>query len=127
MDGGLFAIYAGTGESEVSELLPLICQELSRLGEDVSDAEVQRAQTQLKAGLLMGRESSGARCEHLAQQLLIHGRPIGLEEMITKIEAVDAPQLRRFAQSLVAGRPTLTALGPIGRIESFERLSARLN
>jgi hypothetical protein len=27
MDGGLFAIYAGTGESEVSELLPLICQE----------------------------------------------------------------------------------------------------
>jgi predicted Zn-dependent peptidase len=75
----------------------------------------------------MGRESSSARCEHLAQQLLIHGRPIGLEEMITKIEAVDAPQLRRFAQSLIAGRPTLTALGPIGRIESFERLSARLN
>jgi predicted Zn-dependent peptidase len=127
MDGGLFAIYAGTGESEVSELLPLVCQELSRLGEDVSDAEVARAQVQLKAGLLMGRESSGARCEHLAQQILIHGRPIGIEEMITKIEAVDAPQVRTFAQHLTAGPPTFTALGPIGRIEPFERLSARLN
>ncbi len=127
MDGGLFAIYAGTGESEVSELLPLICQELSRLGEDVSDVEVARAQVQLKAGLLMGRESSGARCEHLAQQILIHGRPIGIEEMIAKIEAVDAPQVRTFAQHLTAGPPTLTALGPIGRIEPFERLSARLS
>jgi len=35
--------------------------------------------------------------------------------------------VRTFAQHLTAGPPTLSALGPIGRIEPFERLSARLS
>ena len=42
----------------------------------------------MKAGLLMALESSGARAEQLARQMMIYGRPIPLEEIVGKIEAV---------------------------------------
>ena len=53
-DGGLFGIYAGTGPSQVSELIPAICDELKRAAEDITDKEVTRARNQLKASVLMG-------------------------------------------------------------------------
>ena len=73
-DGGIFGIYAGTGEKEVAELLPVVCDELAKLPDDMSEPEVKRAAAQLRAATLMSREKPSARCEQLASQLLI-GRP----------------------------------------------------
>ncbi len=125
-DGGLFGVYAGTSENQVEEVIPLICDELASLGRNVSEEEIARARAQIKAGILMSRESSGARCEQLAQQILIYGRPLSPEEIVGKVEAVDAAAVGRAARRLVAGRPTLATLGPIGRVEPFDRLVARL-
>ena len=125
-DGGLFGIYAGTGGAEVEEVLPVICDEVVRLCNDIGDAEVLRARTQLKAGILMSRESSGARCEQLAQQLLVYGRPFGPEEIIDKIEAVDVAAVRRAARRLTGSAPTLAVLGPIDRVERLDAVAARL-
>ncbi len=124
-DGGTFGIYAGTGENEAAELVPVICGELAKAAAGVSDEEVVRAKAQLKASILMSLESSGARCEQLAQQFLTHGRPLSLAEVVAKIEAVDAQAVRGFAQRLVAGPPTLASLGPVAKLEPFERLAAR--
>ncbi len=126
-DGGLFGIYAGTGESEAAELLPVVCDEVTRLARDISPREVDRAKTQLKASVLMSRESASARCEQLAQQLLTFGRPIPAAEMLEKIAAVDAAALGGLAARLVASRPCFAALGPLGRTEAYEQLAGRLN
>ena len=125
-DGGLFGIYAGTGENEVSELIPVVCEALSQLSADVTDDEVVRARAQLKASILMSLESTGSRCEQLAQQILTYGRPLTIQEVVDKIEAVDAAAVRDLAQRLPSGRPTLASLGPVGRVEPFERIAARL-
>ena len=124
-DGGLFGIYAGTGENEVEELIPVVCDELSKLSAQVAEEEVARARTQLKASLLMSLEHSGARCEQLAQQILVYGRPLAVDEIVGRIEAVDIAGVRRMADRLAAGRPTLASLGPVGRVESFDRVAAR--
>ena len=124
-DGGLFGIYAGTGEDEVEELIPVVCDELSKLSAQVAEEEVARARTQLKASLLMSLEHSGARCEQLAQQILVYGRPLAVDEIVGRIEAVDIAGVRRMADRLAAGRPTLASLGPVGRVESFDRVAAR--
>ena len=124
-DGGLFGIYAGTGEDEVEELIPVVCDELSKLSAQVAEEEVARARTQLKASLLMSLEHSGARCEQLAQQILVYGRPLAVDEIVGRIEAVDIAGVRRMADRLAAGRPTLASLGPVGRVESFDRVVAR--
>ena len=125
-DGGLFGIYAGTGENEVEELIPVICDELGKASHEVGEAELTRAQAQIKASILMSLESTGAQCEHLAQQIMIYGRPLEVREIVERIEAVDVAAVRRFAANLAASRLTLASLGPIGRVEAFDRVAARL-
>ncbi len=125
-DGGTFAIYAGTGESEAAELLPVVAGELVQVLEGVEAAELDRAKAQARAGLLMARESTAARAEGLANQILIYGRPLSSEELLAAIEAVDAEAVLRVARRILGGTPTLTALGPIGSVEPLERFARRL-
>jgi predicted Zn-dependent peptidase len=126
-DGGIFGIYAGTGEKEVAELLPVVCDELAKVPHDLTEQEVQRAKAQLRAATLMSREKPSARCEQLASQLLIYGRPIAPAEAVARIDAVTVADLARLAQRLTQSPPTLTAMGPIGRVMEYEALSRRLS
>src|SRR5258708_14327719 len=74
-DTGLAGIYAGTGEEEAAELLPVLCEETRRLEDGLRPVELARAKAQMKAGLLMSLESTSARCEQLAPPLFIHVTP----------------------------------------------------
>ncbi len=125
-DGGLFGIYAGTGEAEAAELVPALCEEAMRLDDGLTPVELARAKAQMKAGLLMSLESTSARCEQLAQHLLIHGAPFDPPEVVRRIEAVDEAAIARVVARWRSAPPTLTALGPLGRLEDFERIQARL-
>jgi predicted Zn-dependent peptidase len=126
-DGGMFSIYAGTGEKDAAELVPVVCDELKDVAENVSEQEVERARTQLRSGLLMSRESTSNRCEQLAQHMLVYGRPVPVEELVAKVDAVDTVAIRRAAKRLLASTPTLAALGPTGELESYDSIRARLN
>ncbi len=97
MDSGLFGIYAGTGESEAEELMPVTLEELRKVQQDVSETELARARAQVKASLLMSLESTGSRCEQLARQLQVFGRIIPVNETVTKINAVTVDDVQRAA------------------------------
>ncbi|ANC91001.1 insulinase family protein [Azospirillum humicireducens] len=125
-DGGLFGVYAGTGEDEVAELIPVVCDEIAKVGADVTEDEVARARAQLKAGTLMALESSMSRCEQLGQQILIYDRPVPVEEIVAKIDGVDRDAVVKATSRLRASRPTVAALGPIGKLESYDRIAERL-
>ncbi|MDB5361310.1 MAG: putative Zn-dependent peptidase [Rhodospirillales bacterium] len=125
-DGGIFGVYAGTGEDEVEELMPVLCDEIVKSADSMTEEEVARARAQLKASILMGLESTSARCEHVASQLLIYGRPIDVPELVRKIDEVDLDAVRRLARRIFAGAPTFTALGPIAKVEGFDRILDRL-
>jgi predicted Zn-dependent peptidase len=125
-DGGLFGIYAGTGEDDIAELVPAVCEEFTGVADSLLEAELVRARNQIKAGTLMALESSGARCEQAARHLLIHNRPIPYEEIVARIEAVDQDAVRRVARRLLQGQLTLAALGPIDSLEPLDKIAARL-
>ncbi len=125
-DDGLFGIYAGTGEHEVQELIPVLCEEVAKLGAEVTEMELSRARAQLKASQLMSLESSYARCEQVARHMMVFGRVIPIEEIVGRIAAVDADGVRRVIGRLLAGRPTVAALGPIGSLEPYDTIAARL-
>jgi len=125
-DGGLFGIYAGTGEDEVSELMPVLCDELLKTADSLTEVEIARTRAQLKASLLMGLESSSSRAEHFANHMLIHGRPLSSAEIVAQIDAVDRASVARIARRIFSAAPTFTALGPIGKVESFDRIIGRL-
>jgi predicted Zn-dependent peptidase len=126
-DGGNFGIYAGTGETEVDELVPVLCGELHKAMTKIDAEELARTKAQMKAGLLMSLESTSSRCERLAQNMLIHGRVFTYQEIIDKIDAVDETAVVKVAQRMLRSKPTVAALGPIGRLERMAPISARFS
>lgn len=126
-DTGIFGIYAGTGQDEARELIPVVCDEIGKMTDTIGADELARAKAQLKSSILMSLESTSSRAEQLARQLMIFGRPIPAEESVAKIEAVDEAAIRRIAGRIFKSEPTLAALGPIGGVEDFDRVKARLN
>ena len=111
-DAGLFGIYAGTGPTQIGELLPTIRDVLQDFPGSVNASEINRSKAQLKAGTLMALESTSARCEKLAQQMMIFGRPISAQETIEKVNAVTRDDIEGAASQLVKNTPTFAALGP---------------
>jgi predicted Zn-dependent peptidase len=125
-DGGLFGIYAGTGEDEAPELVPVLCDEVVKITQGVSSDELQRARAQLKASILMSLESTSARCEQVARQILVYGRPIPTDEVVEKVEAVDNADIIRVARRLFSTVPTIAAIGPLAKLEGYDRMAERL-
>jgi predicted Zn-dependent peptidase len=127
VDGGLFGVYAGCDGDQAGDLLDVLCEELRRIRDGAAGPEIARAKAQLKAGLLMGMESSSTRAEQLARNLLVFNRPIPTEEIVTRIDAVSEGEIAGIARELFRGdRLTLTALGPLDRVAAHHRLAARL-
>jgi predicted Zn-dependent peptidase len=80
----------------------------------------------MKVGLLMALESSSGRAEQLARQLFIYGRPVPIEEVVAKIDAVTVDATRSAGRALIArSRPAVAVLGPSG-LESAAAIAETL-
>jgi predicted Zn-dependent peptidase len=126
-DTGLFGLYAGTDETDAPELMRVVIDQIGNATETLNEAEVNRAKAQMKAGLLMALESSEARVGQLARQMLSYGRPIPLDEIVGKVDAVTVESARAAGRALVArGRPAIAALGPGSGLESTAAIAESL-
>jgi predicted Zn-dependent peptidase len=126
MDGGLFGIYAGTGESEAAELMPVTLEELRKVQHGVTEAELARARAQVKASLLMSLESTGSRCEQLARQMQVFGRVVPTQETVAKLNAVTVADVERAAARHFRASPTLAVLGPAERVPGLASVTEAL-
>jgi predicted Zn-dependent peptidase len=126
-DTGLFALYAGTDPADVEELMRVAVGEIVIAAETMTEVEVARAKTQMKAGLLMALESSATRAEQVARQMITYDRPMTVEEIVAKIEAVTVESVREAGRALVRrGRPAVAVLGPGTGLESAAAIAESL-
>jgi len=126
-DTGMFGIYCGTGENQIQELMPVLCNELNTSPSSISDKEITRGKAQLKASLMMGRESAFRRCESAARQLLVFNKVIDPSETLEKINAVSKESVEKIAKQIVSGPMTISSIGPIKNLEKLEQIQSRLN
>ncbi|MDG1530046.1 MAG: pitrilysin family protein [Paracoccaceae bacterium] len=113
-DTGMMTIYAGTSGDDIDDLATLTVDELKRAATDISEVEIARARTQMKAGMLMGLESPSNRAERLARMLAIWDRIPDLDEIVERIDAVNATDVRGFAEKMAHGNEIALALyGPM--------------
>ncbi|APX21857.1 MAG: insulinase family protein [Rhodobacteraceae bacterium] len=125
-DTGLTTIYAGTSGDELAELTGITIDEMKRAADDMTPEEVARARAQMKAGLLMGLESSSARAERMARMVQIWGKVPPIEETVARIDNVTTGDVRVFAEDIAASAPAALALyGPVGKAPGLEALQAR--
>ncbi|MGB3554759.1 MAG: pitrilysin family protein [Jannaschia sp.] len=125
-DTGMLTIYAGTAAEDVADLATLTIDELRRSADDMTEAEVARARTQMKSGMLMGLESPSSRAERLARVLAIWDRVPPLEEIVARIDAVDAAAVRAHAGRLAGATPALALYGPVDAAPDADTLRRRL-
>src|SRR6267154_429954 len=111
-DTGFFGLYTGTDPGDAPEMMEVIVDVINDAVETLTEAEVARAKAQMKAGLLMALESCTSRAEQLARHVLAYGRPLTLEELVARIDAVSVESTRNAARGLLSrSRPAVVALG----------------
>ncbi|HUD85118.1 MAG TPA: pitrilysin family protein [Xanthobacteraceae bacterium] len=126
-DVGMFGLYAGTDAADTSELMRLIVDEIAGTAETISEPEIARAKAQMKAGLLMALESSGARIDQLARQMLTRGRTIPVEELVANVEAVTVESARGAGRALIArGKMATSVIGLGSGLESAAAIAETL-
>jgi predicted Zn-dependent peptidase len=125
-DSGFIGVYAGTGENEAAEISALVAAEMAAIAANATDSEIARAKAQLKSSLLMGLERPSARAEQIAAHLLAYGRVVPVEELTTRLDAVDTRQVKEFGERLMAtAQPAIAAVGPVSKLESQATFSRR--
>jgi predicted Zn-dependent peptidase len=111
-DTGFFGLYTGTDPADAPEMMEVVVDVINESVETLTEAEVARAKAQMKAGLLMALESCSSRAEQLARHILAYGRPLAVEELVGRIDAVSVESTRNAARALLSrSRPAVVALG----------------
>jgi predicted Zn-dependent peptidase len=112
---GLFIIHTASSPSTVEEVLAVILRQIADIAEKgVTESELQRAQSQMRASLLLSLEGTGARMSRLARSLLFHGRVVPLAEVLSRFERLTTAEIRRLAQRLFrTTSPSLAAVGAV--------------
>jgi predicted Zn-dependent peptidase len=111
-DSGLFSLYLGTGADVAGKAIGLTLSEWKRSIGDVTEAELQRAKAQAKAGLFMSLESCSALSESFGRQLLIFDRVIPTADIIARIDGCTLVDVKAAGAKLIAGKLSLATVGP---------------
>ncbi|MDX6807319.1 pitrilysin family protein [Terrihabitans rhizophilus] len=125
-DTGMLGVYAGTGEDDIRELMPVMMDEMADAAHTASEREIARAKAQMRMSLELAREQPVARAERLSRQILTLGRVVTAEEILARLEAVTVEDVRRAALASLSGPPALAAIGPVRPLPQLDRLTGRL-
>jgi len=124
-DTGTLCIYAGTSASKALEVVDLVLAEFRNLKETpLGEEELTRAKDQLKGNILLGLESSNSRMANLARQEMYFRQFFTSDEIIARIDEVDAGQVQAMAQRLFD--PERIAVTLLGRLDGVKLSRAKL-
>merc|ERR1712050_761175 len=113
-DTGMFGWYAVCDEVAVEHCIGEMMFGVNLLSFAVTDEEVERAKRDLKVALFSGSCSTSNQCAELGQHVLAYGRSIPAAEMILRIDAIDAEEVKRVAYTYLNDQEvSVTGLGPL--------------
>ena len=118
-DTGTLMIYSATTGKRVDQLVKIVTEQIVDIAENVIEEEVERAKSQIKAGIVMGLESSFYRCERMASSLTVWGRVMDLQEIVEKIEQINTDSVKDFGNYLRhSKKAALSLYGSIIKVPS---------
>ncbi len=124
-DTGTLCVYAGTSAGKVIEVVDLILAEFQKLKQEpLSAEELTRAKDQVKGNILLGLESSSSRMANLARQEMYFQQFFSVDEVIARIDEVEAAQVQAMAQRLFD--PERIAVTLLGRLDGVKLKRDRL-
>jgi predicted Zn-dependent peptidase len=125
-DVGQLGVYAATSPEHTAELMDVTADVMLSMGRAITEKEVLRARAQLKTSLVMNLESASSRADQVARQYLAFGEVPKLAQLVKRIEAVEAENVRELAQDIFSEkRPSLSAVGQLSTLSSYQDIAAR--
>ncbi len=125
-DTGVLSISAGVSPEKLEEAATVILEELRRLADEpVGDAELKKAKDYTIGSFRLGLETTMALAQRAGEALLMTGDIEPVDEVVERLGAVSAEDVRRVAERIV--RPdalSMAVVGPAG--PDPERLAALL-
>jgi len=118
-DTGTLCVYAGTSAGKALEVVELILTEFKILKQELlTEEELTRAKDQVKGNILLGLESSNSRMANLARQEMYFHNFFTVDEVIARIDQVEAAQVQAMAQRLFD--PARIAVTLLGRLDGVK-------
>jgi predicted Zn-dependent peptidase len=125
-DTGNLCVYAGTSASKALEVVDLILAEFRDLKQTpIAAEELTRAKDQVRGNILMGLESSSSRMANLARQEMYFHQFFSADEIIARVNEVEAEHVQTMAQRLF--NPDSIAVTLLGRLDGVKLNRARLS
>ena len=117
-DTGQFGVYAGCQPGKADEVLTLMRTELdAAAGGALTAAEIERGKGQMRGGVVLGLEDSGARMSRIGKSELCYGDVLGLDQLLGEIDAVTPEDVSAVAADVLTRSRCLTVVGPFGEHE----------
>jgi len=102
-DAGQIGVYVGTREENLAECLEIAARELADVAAgNVRPGELERAQENLKGRMLLSMESTSNRMSRLGKSLVTGTELLRLEQLIERIDGVQAGDVAELAADLLA-------------------------
>lgn len=127
-DTGLWGVYFTCDKMNITEAVGMIQHEWMFLCETVTDAEVERAKTQMRTQLLLNIEDTAYVSEEIGRSVLALGRRIPVHEFDKMLQEIDASTVRNVcAKYLYDQCPVQVGIGPTEQQEDYCNMRKRMN
>ena len=125
-DTGLFGIYITAADNKLDDCMWYTMDNLVRLCHNVSDEEVDRAKTQLKANMMMQLDSFSLTADDIGRQMLTYGRRMSPAETFQRIDALSTADVKATANKFINDEDhALSAVGPIFELPDYNWIRRR--
>ena len=125
-DTGLFGIYAVVPPETVRDFTFTMMEELVRLTENITEEELAKAKTHLKATTLLQLDSFSHICEDMGRQILTYGRRMTPLEIFARIDAVTVEDVRDTAKILILNEDhCMAAIGSLENLPDYDEIRGK--
>ena len=123
LDSGAVTIYAGVDIKRIDSAIDAILAELSRLKDEVPEAELTKVKELAKGRLMLRMEDTRSVSGWMGGQEVLTGRILTVDEVVSIIDAITIPDLGRVARELfTTDKLNLAIVGPFHDGERFQCL-----
>lgn len=112
-ESGLLGVSVGCLPGKLDAVLATVRTELERVAVDgITEREMALGKGQLRGGLVLGLEDSGARMMRLGKAELVHDELLTLDDVLTRIAGVTVDDCRAIAGEVLTRPELLAIVGP---------------
>ena len=109
--------------TQIDDLVHFTLREWSRLSYSVTEAETERAKSQLKASLLLSLDGTTAVAEDIGRQIVTTGRRMSPEEVERVVSQISQKDVMDFARRRLWDKDVaVSAVGSIEGLLDYNRI-----